>query len=87
MLDSHENNFSAFSVVSFLIPRVSKASCGVRIIQKIKKKIFAFRRMEAIQVIPPCAEMSWSERRVVIHLQRLQWGEYPGVAALCLGAQ
>lgn len=85
MLDSHENNFSAFSVVSFLIPRVSKASCGVRLIQKMK--IFAFRRMEAIQVISMCTEMSWSERRAVIHLQRLQWGEYPGVAALCLDAQ
>ena len=72
-------------MVSFLIPRVSKAICGVRLIQKIK--IFAFRRMEAIQVISMCTEMSWSYRRVVIHLQRLQWGEYPGVAALCPDAQ
>lgn len=43
--------------------------------------------MEAIQVVSMCTEMSWSERRAVIHLQRLQWGEYPGVAALCLDAQ
>ena len=71
MLDSHENNFSAFS--SFLTLRVSKASSGVRIIQKMK--IFAFRRMEAVQVIATFMEMSWSERGVVIHLQRLQWGD------------
>lgn len=61
-------------MVSFLILRVRKASCGVRTVQKMK--IITFRRLEAVRVIPIYAQMSWNERRVVIHLQRLQGGNF-----------